>query len=90
MENFGQPTPNEENIDSLYRLWDQFIQDNGSTVNLNADLLFLPLKMDDHFVCICINFKSNTVDILDHMTYSDWKKSDVFKASQVLVSFYTI
>ncbi|KAK9713823.1 hypothetical protein RND81_06G053600 [Saponaria officinalis] len=55
-------------------------------INLHADLIFIPLLIDYHYACICINFVSQTVDVLDQMTYPDWKESDVYKASSVLAS----
>ncbi|KAK9682371.1 hypothetical protein RND81_10G069100 [Saponaria officinalis] len=62
--------------------------DSGMKINLHADLIFIPLHIDYHYACICINFVSQTVDVLDQMTYPDWKESDVYKASCVLVSLF--
>ncbi|KAK9706686.1 hypothetical protein RND81_07G144700 [Saponaria officinalis] len=86
METASQPTQRDEVIDSLYHHWDQFIKDNGVKINLHADLIFIPLHIDFHYACICINFVSRTVDVLDQMTYPDWKESDVYKASCELAS----
>ncbi|KAK9714631.1 hypothetical protein RND81_06G108000 [Saponaria officinalis] len=86
METASQPTQRDEVIDSLYHHWDQFIKDSGMKINLHADLIFIPLHIDFHYACICINFVSRTVDVLDQMTYPDWKESDVYKASCELAS----
>ncbi|KAK9675381.1 hypothetical protein RND81_11G004500 [Saponaria officinalis] len=70
----------------LYKAWDDYLNECGGTINLDADLIFIPILIDDHMACVCINFKSKTADILDNQTHNDPTKSDLFKASKIIVS----
>ncbi|KAK9673246.1 hypothetical protein RND81_12G155500 [Saponaria officinalis] len=86
LETFDQATQNDSLCDELYQLWDDFINDCDKTFNLNADIMFVPVNIERHFACVCINFESHTVDLLDHQYYSDWTKSDVCKACHVIAA----
>lgn len=71
--------------DLICKHWDNFIRDCGNTVNLNADLIFIPIQTDDHIACVCINFKDSTVDILDNQSHPDTTNSEIFTAASHLV-----
>ncbi|XP_074294045.1 uncharacterized protein LOC141621416 [Silene latifolia] len=84
---FEQPgTQSDSNYDDLYQIWDTFIVDSDRTVNLKTDLLFVPFCINDHFACVCINHKSNTVDLLDGQRHSNLKKSQFGKAARLISS----
>ncbi|XP_074299480.1 uncharacterized protein LOC141630592 [Silene latifolia] len=79
-----QETQTGAYYDTLFHIWDLYIKHCGHTFNLNAELIFVPVNIDDHFACICINFISRTIDVLDHQLYLQFKSSKVFKVSKII------
>ncbi|KAK9733543.1 hypothetical protein RND81_04G074200 [Saponaria officinalis] len=86
METPTQCTPSDSNYDMLYKHWDIYVKDYGRTINLDLELIFIPINSDNHIACVCINFKSKTVDILDNQSHSDPTKSYIYKVAKILVS----
>ncbi|KAH9608230.1 hypothetical protein KSS87_012621 [Heliosperma pusillum] len=66
LQSADQATQDDTVLDNLYEMWDLYIQDSQDTFNLNADFLFVPFNIEGHFACVCFNYKSGTVDLLDH------------------------
>ncbi|XP_074282592.1 uncharacterized protein LOC141607130 [Silene latifolia] len=63
----GKPIQNrhlESEVLSSFTQRDQIQQE--STLNFDRDMIFIPLILEDHFFCACINFMSKTVDYLDN------------------------
>jgi hypothetical protein len=69
----------------LYEDWDEFISKCGTHYNLDADLIFLPLQHQDHYFCICINFAKKQVEVLDNQEYQQWKQSNAYHISRLMV-----
>ncbi|KAK9733334.1 hypothetical protein RND81_04G060700 [Saponaria officinalis] len=70
----------------LFGVWDIFVGDCGDTLNLSANFIFIPINIDDHIACLCINFKALSVDILDNQKYPDPENARISKACNILVS----
>ena len=84
-------TPTDTQLNRLFDFWDLFVKSNvdKSLSPLNADLIFIPLHLENHFFCVCINFISQTIEILDNKLYKDLKCDHVRLASYVVCySFY--
>ncbi|KAK9706519.1 hypothetical protein RND81_07G131800 [Saponaria officinalis] len=86
METPTQCTPSDSNFDTLYEEWDAYVEECGRTINLDSDMIFIPIRVGNHIACVCINFNSKTADILDNQSHTDPMKTDVFKASKIIVS----
>ncbi|KAH9622939.1 hypothetical protein KSS87_009713 [Heliosperma pusillum] len=61
--------------------------DSQDVFNLNADFLFVPFNIEGHFACVCFNYKSGTVDLLDHQLHPDPNKSKICKLTSVIIKF---
>ncbi|KAH9613697.1 hypothetical protein KSS87_014437, partial [Heliosperma pusillum] len=48
------------------------------------ELFFIPLNVDDHYACVCINFKSKTIDLLDNQFYPASKQSDIVDVAIII------
>ncbi|KAH9615863.1 hypothetical protein KSS87_020120 [Heliosperma pusillum] len=79
LQSADQATQNDTALDNLYQMWDLYIQDSQDVFNLNADFLFVPINIDGHFAYVCFNYKSGTVDLLDHQLHPDPNKSKICK-----------
>ncbi|KAK9682210.1 hypothetical protein RND81_10G058200 [Saponaria officinalis] len=86
METSTQTTPSDSVFDVLYKDWDNYLNECGSTINLDADFIFVPILIEDHMACVCLNFKSQTADILDNQTHNDQTKSYIVKAAKIIVA----
>ncbi|KAK9755812.1 hypothetical protein RND81_01G052600 [Saponaria officinalis] len=86
METPTQCTPNDNNYDMLYKQWDNYVNEYGSTINLDAKFIFIPIMVDNHIACVCVNFESRTADILDNQSHNDPLNSDICQASKIIVS----
>ncbi|KAH9608697.1 hypothetical protein KSS87_006269 [Heliosperma pusillum] len=83
-DNKDQPTPKDTQIDNLFIIWDMFIRGCGRSFNTNAELFFIPVNVDDHYACVCINFKSKTIDLLDNQYYPASKQSDIVDVAIII------
>ncbi|KAK9733815.1 hypothetical protein RND81_04G094300 [Saponaria officinalis] len=83
METSTQTTPSDSVFDVLYKDWDNYLNECGSTINLDADFIFVPILIEDHMACVCLNFKSQTADILDNQTHNDQTKSYIIYVNHV-------
>ncbi|XP_074274284.1 uncharacterized protein LOC141598471 [Silene latifolia] len=70
----------------LYHTWDVFRTDCGKDFSLKADLIFVPIKIEAHYACVCINFNSRTIDLLDSKYYSSPRQSEICGACHVIAS----
>ncbi|KAK9698814.1 hypothetical protein RND81_08G132900 [Saponaria officinalis] len=86
METPTQCTPSDSYYDMLFKEWDAYVEECGRTINLESDMIFIPLMVDNHIACVCINFNSKTADILDNQIHTDPTKSDVCKAAEIIAS----
>ncbi|KAK9734433.1 hypothetical protein RND81_04G139200, partial [Saponaria officinalis] len=86
METPTQCTPSDDHYDRLYKQWDAYVKECGRTINLDADFIFIPIMTNNNMACVCVNYKSNSADILDNHIHPDPTKSDIFKAAKILVS----
>ncbi|KAK9734398.1 hypothetical protein RND81_04G137000 [Saponaria officinalis] len=65
METPTQCTPSDDHYDMLYKQWDAYVKECGRTINLDSELIFIPIMTNNHMACVCVNFKSKTADIFD-------------------------
>ncbi|KAH9602941.1 hypothetical protein KSS87_000955, partial [Heliosperma pusillum] len=79
-----QSTPSDTQIDSLFLIWDMFIKGCGRSFNTNAELFFIPVNVDEHYACVCINFKSKTIELLDNQYYPASKQSDIVDVAIII------
>ncbi|KAH9613086.1 hypothetical protein KSS87_001474 [Heliosperma pusillum] len=79
-----QSTPSDTQIDNFFIIWDMFIKGCGRSFNTNAKLFFIPVNVDDHYACVCINFKSKTIDLLDNQYYPASKQSDIVDVAIII------
>lgn len=82
--------PSEDQKERLFRTWDLFLASNVDEVNVDVDLIFIPLKLDEHYFCVCINFCMNSLDLLDDRIYDDVEESEAMKLSNYVVCFFSI
>lgn len=54
---------------TLFAAFDDWLSKND-LYNIKADLFFIPLRIDDHYLCVCINFISKKIEILDNQFHS--------------------
>ncbi|KAH9612930.1 hypothetical protein KSS87_000647 [Heliosperma pusillum] len=86
LQSEDQATKNDTALDNLYEMWDLYIQDCQDVFNFNADFIFVPFNIEGHFACVCFNYKSGTVDLLDHQLHPDPNKSKIGKLATVIGS----
>ncbi|KAH9622699.1 hypothetical protein KSS87_005883 [Heliosperma pusillum] len=86
LQSADQTTQNDTVLDNLYEMWDLYIQDSQDVFNLNAYFLFVPFNIEGHFACVCFNYKSGTVDLLDHQLHPDPNKSKICKLASIIGS----
>ncbi|KAH9613761.1 hypothetical protein KSS87_010289 [Heliosperma pusillum] len=84
-----QSTPSNTQIDNLFMIWDMFIKGCGHSFNTNAELFFIPVNVDEHYVCVCINFKTKTIDLLDNQYYSASKQSDIVDVAIIIAEVFS-
>ncbi|KAH9614249.1 hypothetical protein KSS87_018331, partial [Heliosperma pusillum] len=84
-----QSTPSDTQIDNLFIIWDMFIKGCGRSFNTNAKLFFIPVNVDDHYACVCINFKSKTIDLLDNQYYPASKQSDIVDVAIIIAEVFS-
>ncbi|KAH9617423.1 hypothetical protein KSS87_008285 [Heliosperma pusillum] len=56
-------------------------------VTEKADLIFVPMVWEDHYFCVCINFTSEMVEVLDNKKYDKWEETLIYKAADLLASY---
>ncbi|KAH9612207.1 hypothetical protein KSS87_018858, partial [Heliosperma pusillum] len=79
-----QSTPSNTQIDNLFSICDMFIKGCGRSFNTNAELFFIPVNVDEHYACVCINFKTKTIDLLDNQYYPASKQSDIVDVAIII------
>ncbi|KAH9610491.1 hypothetical protein KSS87_020429, partial [Heliosperma pusillum] len=84
-----QSTPSDTQIDNLFIIWDMFIKGYGRSFNTNAELFFIPVNVDDHYACVCINFKSKTIDLHDNQYYPASKQSDIVDVAIIIAEVFS-
>ncbi|KAH9613928.1 hypothetical protein KSS87_008263 [Heliosperma pusillum] len=84
-----QSTPSNTQIDNLFSIWDMFIKGCGRSFNLNAELFFIPVNVDEHYACVCINFKTKTIDLLDNQYYPASKQSDIVDVAIIIAEVFS-
>ncbi|XP_074315660.1 uncharacterized protein LOC141651867 [Silene latifolia] len=80
------PVQQTPDTDRLYNTWDVFRTDCGTDFSFKADLIFVPIKIEAHYACVCINFNSRTIDLLDCKYYSSPRQSEICKAGHIVAS----
>ncbi|KAH9619657.1 hypothetical protein KSS87_019559 [Heliosperma pusillum] len=84
-----QSTPSNTQIDNLFSIWDMFIKGCGRSFNTNAELFFIPVNVDEHYACVCINFKTKTIDLLDNQYYPASKQSDIDDVAIIIAEVFS-
>lgn len=70
---------------AVFKEWDNFVSMNTVPCNLEADLVFVPMVLEDHYFCVCVNFIAETAEVLDNTVYDNWDETGVFKAARLVV-----
>ncbi|KAH9618977.1 hypothetical protein KSS87_014382 [Heliosperma pusillum] len=84
-----QSTPSNTQMDNLFMIWDIFIKGCGRSFNTNAELFFIPVNVDEHYACVCINFKTKTIDLLDNQYYPASKQSDIVDVTIIIAEVFS-
>ncbi|KAH9610490.1 hypothetical protein KSS87_020428 [Heliosperma pusillum] len=84
-----QSTPSNTQMDNLFMIWDIFIKGCGRSFNTNAELFFIPVNVDEHYACVCINFKTKTIDLLDNQYYPASKQSDIVDVAIIIAEVFS-
>ena len=66
----------------LFSAFDDWLSKNV-VYNFRADLFFIPLRVDDHYLCVCINFISKKIEVLDNQFHG---KADHSSLRQLVVA----
>ncbi|KAH9623913.1 hypothetical protein KSS87_010203, partial [Heliosperma pusillum] len=74
----------DQNIQKLFDTWDEFVSKNTVPCNWKTDLIFVPMVWEDHYFCVCINFTSEMVEVLDNTKYDQWKEIIIYKVADLL------
>ncbi|XP_074313893.1 uncharacterized protein LOC141649091 [Silene latifolia] len=77
----------------LYRkeisnVWDTVIENSEGSLDIGADLVFIPVHFGDHFFCVVVNFVGKTVDYLDNRVYDDFEDSIWVLATNSIVEIF--
>ncbi|KAH9619064.1 hypothetical protein KSS87_008931 [Heliosperma pusillum] len=88
-DNKDQSTPSNTQMDNLFMIWDIFIKGCGRSFNTNAELFFIPVNVDEHYACVCINFKIKTIDLLDNQYYPASKQSDIVDVAIIIAEVFS-
>ncbi|KAH9606583.1 hypothetical protein KSS87_016113 [Heliosperma pusillum] len=84
LDNYYGSSINEEATNRLFQSWDTFINCCYGKCHLNSDLIFLPIFLNDHYACVCINFINQSTDLLDNILYKEDEYPDMFKLAEIL------
>ncbi|XP_074295901.1 uncharacterized protein LOC141623668 [Silene latifolia] len=79
-EEFEKTKTLTEEIAGAWDIWQNVC---SQPLNLNSDLVFLPLLISEHYFCICINFQNETVDYLDNRLYDNFEESEFFYLAEL-------
>jgi hypothetical protein len=80
-----EDTPSDYAKDKVFKFWDFFLEQNDRSAVWDAELYFIPLKLGNHFFCACVNYKNNTVDVLDNTFHKDFQNSEFCKLAALAV-----
>ncbi|KAH9617529.1 hypothetical protein KSS87_020908, partial [Heliosperma pusillum] len=84
LDNYYGSSIDEEATNRLFQSWDTFINCCYGKCHLNSDLIFLPIFLNDHYACVCINFINQSTDLLDNILYKEDEYPDMFKLAEIL------
>lgn len=87
IEDSKKDSPTLAPVDKLFESFNQFLQKNNGSFVLNADLVFIPFLHSGQYFCICMNYKSKKVEVLDQKYHNDWHASEVKKIAEAVVRF---
>ncbi|XP_074291932.1 uncharacterized protein LOC141618749 [Silene latifolia] len=73
----------EMNKEKVFGEWDEFIRRNTVPCNMEADLVFIPMVWKEHYFYVCINFKTETVEVVDNTEYDDWEQTEIYKVADL-------
>ncbi|KAL9246201.1 hypothetical protein vseg_019766 [Gypsophila vaccaria] len=80
--------PADSDVNLLYATWDEFKKNNGDYFNFEANLIFIPLLLGEHYFCICIKFVQKKIDIRDHTIYDGpWEDNEAYNLAKTIVHF---
>ncbi|KAK9741368.1 hypothetical protein RND81_03G100500 [Saponaria officinalis] len=65
-------------VDEIFKAWKGWETCYKSTLNLDVEMIFIPLLLYKHFFCACINFKDKKIDYLDNREYEGVFKDNEF------------
>ncbi|KAH9618618.1 hypothetical protein KSS87_003187 [Heliosperma pusillum] len=74
----------KEPTNMLFASWDTFIKCCYGKCHLNSDLIFVPIFLNDHYACVCINFINQSTDLLDNILYKEDEYPDIFKVAEIV------
>ncbi|KAH9612578.1 hypothetical protein KSS87_009729 [Heliosperma pusillum] len=87
IEDEGKEYENKEpNLQKLFDTWDEFVSKSTVPCNWKANLIFVWMVWEDHYLCVCINFTSEMVEVLDNTKYDKWEETTIYKATDLLAS----
>ncbi|KAH9614305.1 hypothetical protein KSS87_012912, partial [Heliosperma pusillum] len=73
----------EQNLQKLFDTWDEFVSKNTVPCNWKAYLIFVSMVWEDHYLCVCINFTNEMVEVLDNTKYDQWEETIIYKAADL-------
>ncbi|KAK9681927.1 hypothetical protein RND81_10G037600 [Saponaria officinalis] len=67
----------------IFAAWDIWSTVGAQKTKVESDLVFLPLLTGDHYLCVCVNFKAETVDFLDNRVYKKFRETKYRKLANL-------
>ncbi|KAH9624888.1 hypothetical protein KSS87_018372 [Heliosperma pusillum] len=72
----------------VFSTWDMWSGFYDEPLNLNAEMVFIPLLYEEHFFCVCIDFVRERLFYLDNRCYDDFDETTFAIMTDVVANTY--
>ncbi|KAH9616543.1 hypothetical protein KSS87_018034 [Heliosperma pusillum] len=69
----------------VFSTWDMWSRIYDEPLNLNAEMVFVPLLYEQHYFCVCIDFVREKLFYLDNRCYDDFNETSFAYMTDVVV-----
>ncbi|KAH9610931.1 hypothetical protein KSS87_015848 [Heliosperma pusillum] len=84
-EDNGESKKYKAEVFSTWDMWSGFYDE---PLNLNAEMVFIPLLYEEHFFCVCIDFVRERLFYLDNRCYDDFDETTFAIMTDVVANTY--
>ncbi|KAH9604351.1 hypothetical protein KSS87_009655, partial [Heliosperma pusillum] len=84
-EDNGESKKYKAEVFSTWDMWSGFYDE---PLNLNAEMVFIPLLYEEHFFCMCIDFVRERLFYLDNRCYDDFDETTFAIMTDVVANTY--